>query len=692
MIQRFDINAFEKQTLGNTSRLSAKILLFLMLLVSVAMLYNTLTFEKRLNAIRLANSDNRGWVVAQLEVDHQGVMGVLDVAIAGSEELTSETLNLIVQEFDIFYSRVDIFSSTITRLPISDDAKAKVAKLQLTRDSLAAQIDSISVAEIGRIKAFRQSMVDAYPLVREMAVTALQEITLQSARTRDDEERVFIQFFVQSLVLLGLTGLGTYLVINLWHALEARTAETARSAAMLSTVFNSTLNAVIVTDTRLRMLCINEMAQRLLGDAAEHLLSMQLEEVLFLEQDAKGAQSAEVSKWLSLAGKGPMKCIYREANGNERPVEVSLVKNNDLNGLPIIIVFIRDISRQVAAETRLREALKTTQEAAQAKSMFLATMSHEMRTPLHGLMASLELIEEDKSKAANRMMLKTARDCAARALSQVDDVLELTRMGQSIEKSEEFFPSSIAADIVDELKPLARKFDNRLELVTMGPFDLYRLEGRPVAFSRALYNLAGNAVKFTRAGRVIIRMMLEGPCPETLQLRVEVEDNGIGISPADQKRIFENFEAVNRTDIGASTGSGLGLPIAKLAIEQQGGTLDLDSQLGVGSLFHFTIPTPLAKHAVKSAHAPAIKLASQETQSSKRILVVDDNEVNLVLMGEMVRRIGHIPDSACNGKDAVKKANARAYDVILMDVSMPSWMDQALHWRSAPRVGPRRWP
>jgi PAS domain S-box-containing protein len=673
VVQLSPTGAGKDRVLSPSRRRTAQILVFLMFVASVALLLNAFAFKQRLEAIRSASSDNGGWVVAQLEVDQKGLMGVLDDAAFALQSgdattLDARTLALINQEFDIFYSRVDIFSSTLRRMRLSDNTERQITRLQDTRDALTAQIDALTATDTEALMAFREAVNAAHPLVRDITVSALQDITLETARTREEEERLFVRFFVQSLILLGLMGLGTYLVIRLWRELETRTAETGRIAAMLSTAFNSTLNAVIVTDTRSRILYTNEMAQRLLGYHNDRLKHMTLDDVLVLDA-AEAGNDGETGR-LNLVGKGPVSSACRCADGRTVPVEVSLVRDQDVTGQTIVIGFIRDISRQVAAETDLRAALRTAQQAAQAKSMFLATMSHEMRTPLHGLMASLGLIEESRLSDANRALLKTARDCSARALMQVDDVLELTRLGESRETPEEFRPASIAADIVDELQPLARKSDNRIELVTEGPFDLYRVEGLPIAFARALYNLAGNAVKFTRAGRISIRLRLEGEAPDGLRLSVEVEDTGIGISLADQKRIFENFETADRSETSSSTGSGLGLPIAKLAVERQGGRLGLDSAPGVGSRFHFTIPLHPARRPADPAPQPSAPMP-RTRGSAKQVLVVDDNEVNLTLMAEMVRRMGHAPDIARHGQEAVEKAAERAYDVILMDFSMP---------------------
>lgn len=652
-------------------RKSAQALLLLMLVASAGLLLSAKGFQTRLDDIRAASTDNQSWVVAQLEVDHQNLMLELDDAALAQAagpigeapaRTAREDLAAIKRSFDVFYSRVDVFASTLRRLPISDEVSSKVGRLLATRDALAQMIDGIPDPDPAALATFRRAVIDAAPAVRNMTVVGLQQITQETARTRQEEARLFVRFFLQSLVLFVLVALGTFLVVRVWRELEQRSRETARVAQMLSTAFDSTLNAVIVTNTASQVLYSNEMAQSMFGYSATGILGIDARDIL-------PAGPAEGQGAMDLIGKGPTVTTCRNADGNEIPVEVSMAQDQDINGQTIIIAFIRDISDQVAAERNLRDALGQAEKAAKAKSMFLATMSHEMRTPLHGLMASLGLIETQELTDENRKLLNTARDCSARALVQVDDVLELTRLGESRETAERFDVTRIAADIVDELRPLAANSRNKLMMVSEGPFDQYRLEGLPVAFSRALYNLAGNAVKFTQDGVITLRLKLDVSSPEDMTLTVSVEDTGIGISPEDQERIFENFETADRSEINSKMGSGLGLPIARLAIERQGGTLSLDSAPGRGSIFSFTIP-------LQSAQELAADPGSHQTGGTplgapRVVLVVDDNEVNLTLMAEMVRRIGDTPHVAMDGQEALDKARITQYDVILMDFSMP---------------------
>ncbi|WP_417727012.1 ATP-binding protein [Roseovarius sp.] len=643
-----------------------------MLISSIALLVSAMAFQKRLDSTRSASTDNSGWVVAQLEVDHLSLMKELDQAVLKSRPevripLEPNALAQVKKEFDIFYSRIDIFTSTLHRMEVSDSLLAQVDELKVVRERLANWIDAIDATDPIALESFRDKVQSSYPTIRQVAVAGLQEITTETTHLREEEQKLFVRFFVQSLVLFVLMGAGAVLALRLWHELEHRTAQTGRIAAMLSTAFNSTMNAVIVTDPQSRILFSNKRAHLILGYTAEDLQQMHAEDILILEPTIPHDQLDA----LSLLDKAPFVRACRSSVGRDIPVDLSMVKDHDVSGNPIFILFIRDISAQVAAETNLRAALIEAKQAARAKSMFLATMSHEMRTPLHGLMASLGLMEEVQMSPENRDLLKTARDCSARALEQVDDVLELTRLGESTEKPSLFNPARIAADIVDELRPLAQKSNNRIELITQGAFDDHRLEGLPSAFSRTLYNLAGNAVKFTKNGVISIRLSLGGHAPENLDLTVEVRDTGIGIALEDQKRIFESFETVDRSEVNSTMGTGLGLPIARLAIERQGGALGLNSTPGIGSCFFFTIPLRIsqASEQVSNPEFPEAEIQIEDTP--RRILVVDDNDINLTLMAEMVRRMGHVPDTAQNGQEAVDKAQASAFDVILMDFSMP---------------------
>ena len=689
MFRKFPSGSGVEGAATTSRRISAQVLLFLLLVASVALLINAVGFRQRLESVRTSSSDNVGWVVAQLEVDQQGLMlALMQANLEGkasqNEGIPEDDFDRIKREFDIFYSRVDIFSATVRRLPISGQMDAQLVTLSRLRDQLANHIDAITQPDAASLLTFQEAVAAAYPVVRETTTHALREITDQAATDRDIEEALFIRFFAQSMFLFALMGVGTFLVVRLWRELEARSIETSRIAAMLSTAFDSTLNGVVVADSQFEILYCNNVLRDLLGYEAEDLVGKTLDDILELEglfapEERVLAQSLGGKARLICNEKGVRQSVCRRKDGSEFPVEVALTQDEDLTGEVIAIGFLRNISDRVAAEENQTLALQQAEQAAQAKSRFLATMSHEMRTPLHGLMASLDLIDEGELSVSQQALFKTARDCSQRALMQVDDVLELTRLGESREAKAQLRPDQIVAEIVDELRPLAGMSDNHIDLVLQGAFDVYQFEGLPVAFSRAVYNLTGNAVKFTQGGEITVRLTLEGHAPDHFQLLVEVVDTGPGIAPADQQRIFNSFETAARSEVSTQTGTGLGLAIAKLAIEQQGGRLHLTSELGVGSRFYFSVPLRVLREI--EAEAPVLVSPEQvapelvenvpEEAVGKHILIVDDNDVNLTLMAEMVRRLGHSSELARNGQEAVDMAAKDYFDVILMDFSMP---------------------
>lgn len=650
----------------------------LILVSSVFLLVTALAFQQRLEKLREGRTDNSGWIVSQMEVDFLKLLIALDQAVifgagSGVSILPDEVERAIHRDFDIFYSRVTVFLATVERLPITAGLQAQLAKLDEARIQLAAKIDATPVMTAPDVDAMLEFTSAFRPLVRDATVAAVQEVSNEDARISNQEAQLFQRFYLQTLLLFSLLAYGSFLVSRLWRQLDARTYDASRTAAILSHAFDSTLNAVVVISDTGRLLYFNAIARDLFSLQDAHLGWADVQSLLrFSDQSGQDADLAlgEASA-AALSGKGARIGYCLRAEGGPLPVELSVVSDTDVSGENIFVYFIRDISAQVSAEQELRHAVIVAEKAAQAKGRFLATMSHEMRTPLHGLMASLALIDDAKLDPDNKALINTARGCSVRAQMQVDDVLELTKISDSVEDLQPFAVVQVVTDIVNELRPLSRAAGNRIVLVTDGPFDDFSILGQTMAFSRTLYNLIGNAIKFTNEGVITVKLTLTDQGTPDLRLTVEVEDTGVGIAEQDLDRIFDYFETLARTGPRPIVGSGLGLPIAKLAVSQMGGELRVASTQNVGSRFFFTIPLQQA-----GAHRPVMLKPDtpkmvQNPPSAKHVLVVDDNEVNVTLMCQMVRRLGHSCEFAQNGQDAVEKANAARFDVILMDFSMP---------------------
>lgn len=667
---------------GNSRRLTAFSLLALLVLSCVAMVYSAQSFRDRIDAVRASQSDNAGWLISQLDVDHKALALAIDRVLLSDiypDLLTYETagLSAVNLRFDIFYSRVETVISALRREALSDRLTERLSVLGATRDAMATEIAAITEGDRDRLLRFGESVKDAGPLVRDITTLALQFYVAQSERVRQMEQSLLRQFWIQSLVLLVLMIVSAWLALSLWRELEDRTVRMQRALDTVSKVFDVSLGAIVITDMKGTIQLANPAASGVFGVPPDQLVGRQLDEVMVVEglHDPQGQFVGTSAGQRLIAGAGPMRMDAKRMDGTPFKAEVSVVGDADLHGRPIIIGFIRDISEMVAAEDRLLEARDEAQRHAAAKAMFLATMSHEMRTPLHGVIASLDLIEDSSLDDEARALLQTARDCSDRALQQVNDVLEITRLGESQLGEVPFKPADVAADILRELRPMAVARGIALDLDIRGQGSDQVCRGLANAFSRALYNLAGNAVKFTDHGRVAISLTFQPVAQDTLGLRVEVADTGIGIAPADQSRIFAEFETVDAVARGRETGTGLGLAIVRLAVARMGGVLELQSALGQGSTFSFDITLPSASeggdtlptHLQASPTDPKVLADSCPLD----VLVVDDNAVNVVLMCKMVQKMGHRAVQASNGLEAVALASAQAFDVILMDVSMP---------------------
>ncbi len=663
----------------------AIVLLVFLVLTCIALVISAQSLRDRIDAVRAADSDNMGWLIAQLDVDYKAILLAANGYIINTlgpdlEELPStEAFDDVRFKFDIFYSRVDTVLAAMTRHDLPGDLVAALDRLRKARSSLTETIDAITAPDRNQVLAFTKDLQNHADLIRNVTTQSLQYQVGETKTARTLEKMHLQRFWLQSLFLLVLMISASLLAARLWRELEKHTAWMHRASGTITKVIQATLNAVVVTDLDGRVLLANAAASDIFRMPADDMLGQNIADLMvpdhMRDRHEAGMHRFKTTGKKKLIGAGPVRLDARRADGSNFQAELSIATDTDLDGNPILIGFIRDISDIVAAENKLREARDEAERHADAKTMFLATMSHEMRTPLHGVTASLELIDADHLPQEDRDLLRTALDCSDRALEQINNVLDITRLGERRDEGETFKPAGIAHEIAGELSPLARENGNILDLQITGAGAEESYMGSPGAFSRALYNLVGNALKFTREGRVDLHLTFVDQDTGDGKLTVHVIDNGPGIAPEDHERIFREFETGRPGELFGPQGTGLGLPIVRIAVQHLGGTLALDSAPGQGSRFSLEIPLRPAPKDRHTEHtqpaAPPVSHDVAMTTKALNVLVVDDSEVNLGLMCEIVRRLGHRPAMASNGQEAIDAATQTAFDVILMDVSMP---------------------
>ncbi len=325
-----------------------------------------------------------------------------------------------------------------------------------------------------------------------------------------------------------------------------------------------------------------------------------------------------------------------------------------------------DIDARKRQELALVEAERAAQAAADAKSEFLANMSHEIRTPMNGVLGVLHLLASENLSEEGRKLLDEAGNCG-RMLSQLlDDVIDFSRVeaGRLELSPEPVNPSQVLESVVGLLRPNAQAKGLALRVQIDGKADDAWILADPVRIRQALFNLIGNAVKFTTQGHVEARLAMSGR-GKRRRLRVEIEDTGVGIPEAAQASLFARFQQADGSTSRKFGGSGLGLAITRRLAEMMGGGVGFASKEGEGSTFWFEI-------VADRAEAPSIDLDPAELDlTGLKILLVEDNPTNRLVAGKMLEAMGMSVATAEHGGLGVEAAKAEPYDLILMDVQMP---------------------
>jgi signal transduction histidine kinase len=325
---------------------------------------------------------------------------------------------------------------------------------------------------------------------------------------------------------------------------------------------------------------------------------------------------------------------------------------------------------------QLEEAMRTAQAASQAKSEFLANISHELRTPMNGVLGMLDIALDRDLSPELAEQLQTAQRCAYSLLSLLNDILDLSKIeaGKMTLEKLPFDLRVLLADCIQAHQPQAT--ENSVSLrAEVSPDVPRQIAGDPLRIRQIIANLVSNAVKFTEHGAVIVRVGGEFIQPGGFTLRIAVEDSGTGI-PADKLlSIFEKFTQADGSVSRRFGGTGLGLAITRSLVKLHGGDIHVQSELGRGSTFSvnlkceadFTGGTPQETNVL--GYVPS---GARAPGSPARILVVEDNQVNQKVVTAVLRKRGFSIELANDGQEALNKLEkSAAFDLVLMDVQMP---------------------
>jgi PAS domain S-box-containing protein len=430
----------------------------------------------------------------------------------------------------------------------------------------------------------------------------------------------------------------------------------------LSQAVEQSSNSVVIMDIQGIIEYVNSTFIKITGYQASEVIGQNL--ALFAPDE--NTRRVYEGMWTAvLAGEEwTGELVNKKKNGElyEESVVVSPLRNEQ-NEITHIIATKENI-------TDLKKARQQADSANKAKSEFLANMSHEIRTPMNSIIGMTELLLDSELLPEQRGYIENVNSSASVLLSLINDILDFSKIeaGKLELDIHPFNPKNLIQEIISTLKILAEQKGIELGLEVKGEADCL-LQGDSLRIRQVLLNLVGNAIKFTRKGRVVLSLTVQSQDLQSCSLLFEIIDTGIGISQDQQENIFSNFTQADSSITRNFGGTGLGLAISSRLLQMMGSKIYLDSTLGLGSTFSFTL--------LLSKGSPAHYALEQQEEELKTggqrldILLVEDHPANQQLAVILLQKQGHAVTVAHNGLEALIYLSQQKYALVFMDMQMP---------------------
>ncbi|MGP0630829.1 MASE1 domain-containing protein [Nitrospina sp. 32_T5] len=471
----------------------------------------------------------------------------------------------------------------------------------------------------------------------------------------------------KSVLLLQGYLFGLMMTAYLLHSLLNRVLEATRQSIQLGNLLSQAFHEIYLADPETyQFVYVNQGARQNLGYSLEELQACT---PIAIAPEFNESRLEELFESMK-SGDNPrpvIETLHRRKDGSTYPVEVRLQMAR-VDGEDWILAVALDISEKKEIQREIVAAREKAEQANRAKSVFLSSMSHEIRTPMNAILGYTQILTKDQElNRDQRVKMEGIQKAGHHLLDLINDILDFSKIeaGKLKLNKQDLSLSSMVSDLADIFRVRCDEkgieFDLRNDLSNKDEW----VHGDQGKLRQILINLLDNALKFTDEGAVSFHVQRKGE--DVYQF--EVTDTGIGISRDQQKTIFnyyeQNWEGMERG------GTGLGLTISQRLANMMDGELEVESEVGKGSLFRFTLPLPPVMEKKERAVESLSTVLRLSPRHPVRALVVDDNEANVDVLSEMLMAIGVEVQKAYSGKEGIEMAGGWKPDIIFMDFKMP---------------------
>ena len=452
--------------------------------------------------------------------------------------------------------------------------------------------------------------------------------------------------------------------------LELERDRTAAARKLMSTVLDGMTDGVALFDAEQRLALFSRGARKIFGFPSDSFGQGKKVVDLLHAEVAAGDVMIMDGKVLSIEDR--MALIF-DPNGSRFERELPGGRHIEYTHMPLkdgsTLALYRNITELKRRQSELESARDAAEAANQAKSTFLATISHEIRTPMNGVIGTAELLEREPLDVRQKRLVRTVRTSATALLRIIDDVLDFSKIEAGRMELEEA-PFQLRAVVEGTSETLSVQAESRGLAVTtvIEPGTPDHLRGDATRVRQILFNLIGNAIKFTEVGEIRVHVRTLSETNDRVRLALSVADTGIGVSAEQAARLFQPFSQADSSTTRRFGGTGLGLSIVRRLAELMGGGVTVESKPGKGSTFIVTLDLARAEGPVAQSvprPAPAGGIAEG------RVLAIDDYPINLEVLTGQLEILGVAVDTAADGIEGLMKWRRQAYALILTDIHMP---------------------